>query len=137
MKIILANAYAVEITEVDFIDIITESRVPIPNVHWKHSGLLSREEVTRFLKGDKDPGEMKKLARYILIYAENLVFSACLFNKAQGGNPDAPKEFGMPKVNRLKKLYQKVLRSRQSMPNVYYTVNEMLKVCSEIGIDPF
>lgn len=136
MKIILANGYIVEAIEAEVRDFITESGVPVPNAYWKYSGLLSEEEVTRFIKGEKNPDEMKKLARYILIYIENLVFRACLFNKAKGGNPDAPKEFGMPKVKRLRKLYQNAQESKQPVPNIHSIVDEMLKVCLEIGVDP-
>ena len=135
MKIILANGNIVEVTEVETKEFITEISTPIPNAYWRHSGLLSQEEVMRFLKGESRPDEVKKVGRYLLIYTENLAFSAYLFNKANGGDPDGPKDFTMPAIRRLRELYRYVLISQPTVP-VSHNVKDMLNVCLEIGIDP-
>ncbi|MDD4984892.1 MAG: hypothetical protein PHQ43_03745 [Dehalococcoidales bacterium] len=135
MKMILANGNTVEVTELETKEFITEIATPIPNAYWKHSGLLNQAEVLRFLKGASSPDELKKVARYLLIYTENLAFSAYLFNKANGGDPDGPKDFTMPAIRKLRELYRNVLSSQPTEP-VSHNVKDMLNVCRKIGIDP-
>ncbi len=136
MKIILANGNTAEVTEVEIKEFITEVPTPIPNAYWRHSKLLGQEEVMRFLKGESSPDELKKVARYLLIYTENLAFSAYLFNKANGGAPDGPKDFSMPAIRKLRELYQSVLGNQPAVPDISHKVKNMLNVCLELGIDP-
>lgn len=126
----LANGKTVEVSPEEVNDFITA--ILIPNAYWRRSGYLSEEEVMRFLKGDSDRDELKKVARYILVYTENLAFAAYLFDKSEG-NPDQTKEFNMPALKRLREVYQKVSTNHSNHSNL---VNEMENICLEIGADP-
>ena len=133
MRIVLANGKTVEASPEEMSDFVTA--VLIPNAYWRHSGYLSEEEVMRFLKGGSERDELKKVARYILVYTENLAFSAYLFGKAEG-KPDESKEFNMPALKKLRGLYRVVMKNRQSKTGLQRIVNEMENVCLEIGADP-
>ena len=131
MEMILANGNKVKVSLGEVHDFITVMPTPIPNAYWRYSELLTEEEVMRFLAGESTREELQKVARYLLIYTENLAFNAYLFNKANGGDPEGTKEFSMPTVKKLRELYQKA-KDNPSMETVY----EMQSVCLKIGADP-
>lgn len=135
MEMILANGNKVKVSLGELRDFITEMATPIPNPYWRHSELLSEEEVLRFLKGESTQDEFKKVARYLLIYTENLAFTGYLFDKAEG-KPDQTREFNMPAVKKLRELYQKTTNGRQSKLELSQTVNQMESICLKIGVDP-
>lgn len=133
MNVILANGKSVEISQTEIGDFITQ--ILIPNADWHHSGLLTEEEVMRFLKGESSRDELKKVARYILIYQENLSFTAYLFDKADG-DPERTKEFNMPAIKELREIYRKVTENQQPAKELSGDVYEMENICLETGADP-
>jgi len=130
MNFILANRKRVEVSQDEIRDFITQ--LLVPNAYWRHSELLTEQEVMRFLAGESNEGELKKVARYILTYTENLAFTAYLFDKADG-EPERTKEFNMPAIQKLRELYQKLMNNRANTANL---VNEMEGTCLKIGADP-
>lgn len=131
-KMILANGSKVKVTLKEIRDFITEMPSPIPNAYWRHSELLSEEEVMRFLKRESSEDEVRKIARYLLIYTENLAFTGYLFDKSES-KPDQTREFNIPALKKLRELYQKVKDNRHDISPL---VNEMESVCMQIGADP-
>ena len=133
MELILANNKRVEVSQEEVNEFITKKL--IPNADWHHSGLLTEEEVMRFLKDESSRDELKKVARYILIYQENLAFTGYLFDKADG-DPERTKEFNMPAVKKLRELYQKASDDSHTAINIAHDVHEMENICLETGTDP-
>ena len=131
MRMILANGKTVKVSLGEIREFVTEMKAPVPNPDWHYSELLTEDEVMRFLKGESTREELQKVAQYLLIYTENLAFYAYLFNKANGGDPEGPKDFSMPTVKKLRNLYRKA-KDNPSMETIY----EMESVCLEIGADP-
>jgi len=115
MKMILANGNRVKVSLGEIRDFITTMATPIPNAYWRHSELLSEEEVMRFLRGESNQDELKKIARYILIYTENLAFTAYLFDKADG-DTERTKEFNMPAIKKLREIYRQVTQNQRPRP---------------------
>lgn len=66
MELILANNKRVEVSQEEASEFITQ--ILIPNPYWRHSGLLTEEEIIRFLKGNSTQDELKKTAWHILTY---------------------------------------------------------------------
>lgn len=135
MEMILANGNKVKVTLGEIRNFITEMPTPIPNAYWRYSELLSEDEVMRFLAGESNQEELQKIARYLLIYTENLAFSAYLFNKAKG-KPDQTKDFNIPAVRKLRRFYRAVKDNRQMTKVLARLVREMGNICLEIGADP-
>ncbi len=133
VQMILMNGARVEVSQEDANEFITQ--ILIPNPDWHHSGLLTKEEVLRYLECKSTGDELRKVARYILIYEENLTFTAFLFNKSEG-HPDQGKEFNMPAVKKLRDLYQTVGDNSHTVLNISQIVAEMETTCLEIGADP-
>lgn len=133
MELILANKKRVEVSQEEVNVFIT--KILIPNPDWHHSRLLTQEEVMRFLKGESSRDELKKVARYILIYQENLAFTAYLFNKADG-DPERTKEFNMPAIKELREIYRRLTENQRTPEELAGDVHEMENICMEIGADP-
>lgn len=134
MNVILMNGQRVEVTQEEVGEFITCGLL-ISNPQWRHSGLLTEEEWARYLKGENTQDELRKVARYILIYEENLAFTAYLFDKAEG-NPNQSKEFNMPAVKKLRDIYHKVSVIGHSVKYLSQYVHEMENICLETGADP-
>jgi len=133
MELILADNKRVEVSQEEVNDFITQ--ILIPNPDWHHSRLLTEEEVMRFLKGESSRDEFRKVAQYILIYQENLAFTAYLLDKADG-EPERTKEFNMPAIKELRETYRKVTKNQQSAKELSGDVYEMENICLETGADP-
>jgi len=131
---ILANENRVKVSLGEIQEFITEGPSPIANAYWRYSELLTEQEVMRFLAGESNKEELQKIARYLLIFTENISFSAYLFDKSEG-KPDQTKEFNMPAVKKLRELYQQIKDDRHTM-GLYRLVSEMESLCLEIGVDP-
>lgn len=133
MEFTLCNDKAVVVSKEELSEFITE--ILIPNPYWRFSGLLTEDEVLRYLN-DKAPQDgLKKIARYILIYMENIAFSGYLFDKSDG-KPQLTKEFNIPVVKKLRELYQKVSEASHRPTDISQDVHEMENICMEIGTDP-
>ena len=133
MELILANGKHVEASQEEVNEFITQ--ILFPNADWRHSGLLTQEEVMRFLAGESNETELKKVARYILTYTENLYFTAYLFDKADG-EPERTKEFNTPAVKKLREIYRRVTENQRTIEEIAGDVYEMENTCLEIGADP-
>lgn len=133
IRLILANGASVEVSQEEVNEFITQGLIPNPD--WRHSGLLTPMEWTRYLQGRSTHDELKKVAQYILIYIENLSFTAYLFDKSEG-HPDQGKEFNMPIVKKLRELYQKVSDIGHQATDIFQDVHEMENLCMETGTDP-
>jgi hypothetical protein len=133
MELILMNGHHVEVSQEEIKEFITQFL--ISNPYWRHSGLLSQEEVMRYLKRESSCDELKKVARYLLIYVENLSFTAYLFDKSEG-NPDQGKEFNMPIIKKLRHTYRRLLKNQRTPSRLAGGVYEMENLCLKIGADP-
>lgn len=133
MELTLANGKHVEISPEELRGFITQ-KVLIPNPDWRYSKLLTQEEVMRYLKGESTQDELKKVARYLLIYEENLSFTAYLFDKSEG-NPDQGKTF-KPAVEKLREIYRRVTGTQRTAEELAGDVHEMENTCMKIGADP-
>lgn len=133
MEMILANGNRVKVSLGEIKEFIQAMPSPLPNPYWRYSELLAEQEVMSFLAGESNKDDLLKIARYILIFTENISFAAYLFDKSEG-NPNQGKEFNMPVVQQLRELYQKVSNNKQSVKDVSQTVYEMEKLCMTIGV---
>ena len=133
VQIILMNGARIEVSLEEVSEFITFFLMPNPQ--WRHSGLLSQEEVMKFLKEESTQDELKKVARYILIYMENLSFTGYLFDKSEG-EPQRTKEFNMPAVKKLRELYRRMTENHRTAKELVGDVWEMENICMELGADP-
>jgi hypothetical protein len=129
----LMNDQLVEVSQEEVNEFITQGLIPNPD--WRHSRLLTEAEVSRYLKNEAFQEDLKKVARYILIYEENLAFTAFLFDKANG-EPELTKEFNMPIIEKLREIYSRVTKGQRSLEELAGDVHEMENLCMEIGTDP-
>lgn len=127
------NGQRVEVSPEEFRDFITH--VLTPNAYWRHSGLLTEDEVMKFLKGESNVAELKELACYILIYTECLSFTAYLFDKADG-KPERCREFNMPAVQKLRDIYRRLTENQRTLEELAGDVHEMENICMETGAEP-
>ncbi len=133
IKLALMNGKEVDVSLEEINEFITQ--ILVQNPDWRHSGLLTPMEWTRYLQGRSTQDELRKVARYILIYMENISFTLYLFDKSEG-HSNQVKEFNMPVVKKLRELYQKVRDGIHQAPDISQDVHEMEAVCLEIGADP-
>jgi hypothetical protein len=133
IQLTLANGKNVEVSQEEVNEFITQ--ILIQNPDWLQSGLLTEEEWMRYLKNEGSLDDLKKVARYILIYEENLAFFGYLFDKTDG-EPERTKEFNMPVVKKLRELYQKMSDGSRPVTDISQDVHEMENLCMETGADP-
>jgi len=134
MEMILSNGNKVKVSLEEIREFIQEMPCPIPNAYWRHSELLTEQEVMRFLAGESSQEELRKIARYILIFTENLAFTAHLYDKSEGH--DNGRDLNMPALEKLRGFYRTISNSRQSRDGIARLVHEMESVCLEIGAGP-
>ena len=133
MELILMNGQRVEVSQEEVSEFITFFLVPNPQ--WRHSGLLTEKEWMRYLKEESTQDELKKVARYILIYMENLSFTGYLFDKSEG-EPQRTKEFNMPAVKKLREIYRRMTENQRTAKELVGDVWEMENICMELGASP-
>jgi len=133
VELILMNGARVEVSQEEVKEFITQ--IVIPNPDWHHSGLLAPGEYMSYLMGKICPEVLRRVARYFLIYEENLAFTAFLFDKAEG-NPDQTKEFNMPALKKLREIFRRVIEDKRTPEELAGDVHEMENVCLETGADP-
>lgn len=126
MKFLLANGDTVDATIEEMQEFITGS-VAVSNPHWRYSQELTKDEVMRFLKRESTRAELERIAKYILLYAENLTFTGHLFDKSLGTGGQS-KEFNMPVLMQLREISQGKID--------WETVWQMENMCMSIGIGP-
>jgi hypothetical protein len=145
--VILANNKNVELTQSEYKEFITQ--VLIPNPDWRQSGLISKDEVQRYLEDTATINDLIKIAMYLLIYQENLSLSAYLFSKADSQkSADGAKEYNMPTLHMLRSLHTLVkaesnnLRTKTQknesadINTLLSLVSQMEDLCLEVGADP-
>lgn len=133
VQITLINGASVEVSPEEVNEFITQ--VLIPNPDWHYSGLLTPGEYLSYLMGKICPEVLRKVARYFLIYEENLAFTKYLFDKSEG-HPDQGKEFNMPAIKKLREIYRRVTEDQRSPEELAGDVHEMENTCLETGADP-
>jgi hypothetical protein len=129
----LMNGKQVELTEPEFDDFISD--VMVPNPQWQHSGLLDKDEVERYHKGEATVQDLHKIIRYILVYQENLSLTTYLFLKVNDlKNAEKSKEYNLPYLSRLQGLRAIGNTDIQKLLNMI--AQKMEKICTEMGSDP-
>jgi len=104
--------------------------------HWQCPSIdLDYSEVMDFLEGKQDPSLLRKIAQYILVYAENLVLTNYVYQKAQDPrSADKYFESMKPFLRELRRLYGLL---DEKCDSYRLLVDEMLGLCLRYGIDPF
>lgn len=133
VHIILMNGAGVEVSQEEIKEFVTQ--ILIPNPDWHYSGLLTHGEYLSYVTGRTCPEVLRKVARYFLIYEENLAFTAFLFDKSEG-NPEKTKEFNMPTIKALRDIYRRVTEDQRTPEDLAGDVHEMENLCLETGADP-
>lgn len=133
MKLELANGRKIEVTQEEIDEFITQEL--IPNPYWKFSKLLSENDLMKYLKNENTRNRLIMVARYLLIYMENISFTGYLFDKSEG-QPGPTKEFNMPVVEKLREMYRTVNGNDRSLADLSGDVHEMFNACMEVGVDP-
>jgi len=116
--------------------IVTTELCPLP--HYMFSKYLSRDEVLAFLKGARGAWLMRKVARYILFYAENIVLTTFLMLIEIEGRRRTEKAVKAKKyVDHHIKLLEALRRIASKEKISREDVERMIELCLKHGIDPF
>ena len=107
------------------------------NPFWMNNGMLTKEEVRAFFDRSADLDLVKRCCYYILFYAENIVFSAYLFQRANFPEiAENYKKHMMPALERLRKLHEKA-KAASDLSAAYEIAEEMIYTSLQAVIDPF
>lgn len=107
------------------------------NPFWRSNGMLTRDEVLTFLEKSADLDLVKRCCYYILFYAENIVFSAYLLQRANfPEQAENYKKHMLPALERLRKLYDEV-KATDDLRMAYEIADEMVNASLQAVIDPF
>ncbi len=132
-QIQLMNGKQVELTRPEFDEFISD--VMVPNPQWQHSGLLDKEEVARYLSGRATVQDLHKVARYILVYQENLTLTAYLFAKAESqNNANDSKSYNLPYLMKIRAMHSLAATEKINLLNKI--AHKMENICLEVGADP-
>ena len=107
--------------------------------HWGCPGSgLDYVDVVRFMHGDNDPDLLRRVARYILVYAENLVLTTVVYLKViDPGKVEAYLEDMRGVLERLREKYREVKEFTGDSMELRTLVEQMLHICLSAGLDPF
>jgi len=107
--------------------------------HWGCLGSgLDYVDVVRFMHGDNDPDLLRGIARYILVYAENLVLTTVVYLKViDPGKVEAYLEDMMDVLESLREKYREVKGFTGDLMELRTLVEQMLNICLSAGLDPF
>ncbi len=128
---------SVEISEKLVKEIIT---IELSNCfHWGCMGSgIDYIDVVRFMHGDTDPDLLRRIARYILVYAENLVLTTIAYMKILNpGRTEAYLEDMKGVLESLRRKFRKVKGFIGDPVELRALVEQMLYTCLQNGIDPF
>ncbi len=94
-------------------------------------------DVMEFLGGSRDPELLRRIARYILVYTENLVLPNYVYMKASMGSEKARAYLDSMKslLMKLRRLYR--ILNMEPYGMYRELVDQMLQTCLDHGIDPF
>lgn len=131
------------------IEIFLSEGVYALNPYWQYNGLLEKDEVLSLakclhmlglkLECNMDPKLIKKIARYIVIYAENVQLmnfltaseAAIIHEDREGKTIKEFLNYAIPFLMTLRKLYRQIIM--EPKPE---TLAKMLELCLQSGIDP-
>jgi hypothetical protein len=133
IQIKLMNGRNVEVSKEELNEFITQ--VLAPNPYWRYTGMLNEEIVERYFKGEIPAAELAAIARYFLVFIENLTFTGYLLDKSESG-PGNTKEFNMPVITKLRQMYKDLNANHRPLKELAGDVHEMENACLEIGADP-
>ena len=104
-----------------------------PNPYWRYSGLLDEETLRAYLEGSEEPEVLRAVARYTLIYVENMAFSVFIGIMLTDGVDEAMGylKWMEPTLAALRSMWRRV-RGRPSRK----LVEEMVWKAIEVGLDP-
>jgi len=134
MRFVLISGEEVEVSDEKVASIVRSGKL-LANPYWRYSNLLTEEEVMLYLKRKADSETLKKIAEYIVVFAENLILTNYLYSLAE--NSKVGENYLKIQLPLLKELRS----SLQSLDmawcvKIEETVNEMLSKCRDYGIDP-
>jgi hypothetical protein len=133
VQIQLMNGKQVELTESEFDEFISD--VMVPNPQWQHSGLLDKDQVTRYLNHNATVEDLRKVIRYILVYQENLSLTAYLFAKSENqNNANESKGYNLATLVKVRALHG--LATTDSVTLLNKIAGKMTNLCMEVGADP-
>lgn len=133
MQLELANGKKVEVSQEEIDEFITQ--VLIQNPYWKYSKLLTESEVMRYLKKESTRSDLMTIARYLLVYIENISFTGYVYDKSEG-QLSMTKELNMPVIIKLRDIYRRINYTKRTPEELAGDVYEMENACREIGADP-
>ena len=104
-----------------------------PNPYWRYSGLLDEETLRAYLEGSEEPEVLRAVARYTLIYVENMAFSVFIGIMLTDGVDEAMGylKWMEPTLAALRSMWRRV-RGRPSRK----LVEEMVWKAIDVGLDP-
>ncbi len=107
--------------------------------HWGCVGSgIDYVDVVRFMHGDKNPVLLRRIARYILVYAENLVLTTVVYLKViDSGKVEAYLEDMRDVLESLREKYREVKGFTGDPMELRTLVDQMLHICLSAGLDPF
>lgn len=126
------NGQIVEVSGEELNEFITQ--VLAPNPYWEYTGMLSNEMVERYFKGESTAAELAAIARYILVFIENLTFTCYLLDKSETW-PGNTKELNMPVIMKLRQMYKDMNANHRPLKELAGDVHEMENACIAIGAD--
>lgn len=133
MLLELANGKKVNVSQEEIDEFITQ--VLIQNPYWKYSKLLTESEAMRYLKKESTKSDFMKVARYLLVYIENISFTGYVYDKSEG-QLSMTKELNMPVVIKLRDIYRRISYTPRTPEELAGDVYEMENACMDIGADP-
>ncbi|MDD5045141.1 MAG: hypothetical protein PHG51_06345 [Candidatus Omnitrophica bacterium] len=134
VKFQLMNGKEVEASQDEIDEFISQKLIPNPD--WRYNpSLLSREEWDRYMQGMSSVVELKKVAKYILTYFENLSLTSYLFEKADG-NMIISREINLAAIKAIREIYKRLTDPARPEKDIAGDVHEMEDQCMEVGADP-
>ena len=128
MKFVLLNGKTIEISDAKVREIVTTALTSNP--FWMYSGILTKDDVFDFFRGEANEQLLEKISYYILFYVENLVLTGYLIKLIE--DPTEAEDY----LNYNKPLLEELRKLNKSKKN-YETVNKMVRLCLKYGFDPF
>jgi len=115
------------------VELFITTDILTPNPYWRWSGLLDESTILAYLKGSEDPEVLKKIARYVLIYVENMAFNVFMDLMLTEGVDRAMSYFDWmtPTLTTIRNIWEQVKKKPSRK-----LVEEMVKTAIQVGLDP-
>lgn len=136
MKFLLMTGKEVVVSEAEIREIVKSGMV-IANPYWVYSGLLREDEVIAYLNHKADVDILKRIAKYILVFVENLALTNYMFLLAEN-REEAEEYLNSQKqlLNFSEQLNTSVQTGTRSLEELEELVRSMISKCMTFGIDP-